>query len=121
MEKKSKFSFMSLSDCLAGVQIIIFIGGLFLLAWIVKQQSSIDYFDMRGTVDTFTLQTADKNLSDQDKQKMIERFNDALDQSLTQWAESTGKPIYVKAAVVKGGNDITADIQADIARRMRTQ
>ncbi|MEQ5055143.1 type-F conjugative transfer system protein TrbI [Klebsiella michiganensis] len=90
-----------------------------LLTWKVWSQPAPVTFDMRKTVDTFTEQTADRQLSDADKDRLVARFNDALTASLTAWAETHQRPVLVKAAVVSGVDDITADIQRDIARRMR--
>lgn len=90
-----------------------------LLTWKVWSQPAPASFDMRKTVDTFTEQTADRKLSDADKDRVVARFNDALTASLTAWAETHHRPVLVKAAVVSGVDDITADIQRDIARRMR--
>lgn len=90
-----------------------------LLTWKVWSQPAPVTFDMRKTVDTFAEQTADRQLSDADKDRLVARFNDALTASLTAWAETHQRPVLVKAAVVSGVDDITADIQRDIARRMR--
>lgn len=90
-----------------------------LLTWKVWSQPVPVTFDMRSTVDTFTTQTAEQHLRDDEKARLVTRFNDALTQSLADWSDVHHQPVLVKAAVVSGLDDITADIQRDIARRMR--
>ncbi|QHS50023.1 type-F conjugative transfer system protein TrbI (plasmid) [Klebsiella michiganensis] len=101
---------------LSGGVVLVWLG---LLTWQVRTAPAPVTFDMRRTVDTFTEQTADRQLSDADKDRLVARFNDALTASLTAWAETHHRPVLVKAAVVSGVEDITGDIQRDIARRMR--
>lgn len=90
-----------------------------LLTWQVWSQPVPVTFDMRGTVDTFTAQTAEQHLTDDEKARLVARFNDALTQSLADWSAVHHRPVLVKAAVVSGLDDITAEIQRDIGSRMR--
>ncbi|MFB8746629.1 TrbI F-type domain-containing protein (plasmid) [Citrobacter cronae] len=90
-----------------------------LLTWKVWSQPVPVTFDMRGTVDTFTAQTAEQHLSDDEKARLVTRFNAALTQSLADWSDVYHRPVLVKAAVVSGLDDITAEIQQDIGNRMR--
>lgn len=105
-----------LAAALSGGLVLVW---LVLLTWQVRSVAAPVSFDMRRTVDTFTEQTADRQLSDADKDRLVARFNDALTASLTAWAETHQRPVLVKGAVVSGVDDITGDIQRDIARRMR--
>lgn len=105
-----------LAVALSGGLVLVWLA---LLTWQVRSVPAPVSFDMRRTVDIFTEQTADRKLSDADKDRVVARFNDALTASLTAWAETHHRPVLVKAAVVSGVDDITADIQRDIARRMR--
>lgn len=116
-EKTRRASWLAPAAAVLAVLAELFWLGL--LTWKVWSVPAPVSFDMRKTVDTFTEQTADRKLSDVDKDRVVARFNDALTASLTAWAETHHRPVLVKAAVVSGVDDITADIQRDIARRMR--
>ena len=76
-------------------------------------------FDMKSTVDLFIQQSVQQKL-DQDKAKFLTiRFNAALTSSLTDWQSQHHAIILVAPAVVSTVPDITAEIRADIAQRMR--
>lgn len=90
-----------------------------LLTWKVWSVPVPVTFDMRGTVDTFTEQTAGRQLNDADKDRLVARFNEALTASLADWSDTHHRPVLVKAAVVSGMDDITGDIQRNIAQKMR--
>lgn len=76
-------------------------------------------FDMKGTIDTFRLQTAQTPLDEKAVTALTTRFGTALDASLSDWQAAHGGVILVKGAVVAGVTDITPLIQADIARQMQ--
>lgn len=76
-------------------------------------------FDMKGTMDAFIRQSAQQQLDEEKAQRLTSRFNSALNASLTDWQAQHQALILVKAAVVSTRPDITAEIQADIARRMQ--
>ena len=77
-------------------------------------------FDMTGTVNSFMAQVSGQHLSDEQVKTTTARFNSALNGALTDWQHRHGALILVAPAVVGGAQDITGDIQADVARRMAT-
>lgn len=76
-------------------------------------------FDMKGTVDLFMQQSAQLQLDENKAKALTARFNTALTESLGEWQASHNAIILVKPAVMSPQPDITADIQADISRRIR--
>ncbi|WP_333854393.1 type-F conjugative transfer system protein TrbI [Leclercia sp.] len=76
-------------------------------------------FDMKGTVDLFMQQSARLQM-DEDKARLLTtRFNAALTDSLDAWQADHNGIILVKPAVMSAQTDITAEIQQDIARRVK--
>jgi conjugal transfer pilin signal peptidase TrbI len=76
-------------------------------------------FDMKGTVDLFMQQSARLQM-DEDKARLLTtRFNAALTDSLAAWQADHNGIILVKPAVMSTQTDITAEIQQDIARRVK--
>lgn len=119
MENEKTRPVFRLAHAAAVLAVVAGLLWLALLTWQVRSLPVPVSFDMRGTVDTFTAQTAEQHLSDDEKTRLVARFNDALTQSLADWSAVHHRPVLVKAAVVSGVDDITADIQRDISSRMR--
>lgn len=86
-----------------------------LIAWRAPVTVS---FDMKGTVDRFTGQATDKALSEAEISQLTRRFNNSLDDALTDYQKQHSALILVKPAVITGVSDITNEIQEDISRRM---
>ena len=76
-------------------------------------------FDMKGTIDAFKQQTAQMALTKEKAEGLTKRFGEALNNSLTSWQLTHSSVILVKGAVVSGVQDITPEIQADIAQQMQ--
>lgn len=76
-------------------------------------------FDMKNTIDAFKQQAAQKALDENTARAMTERFSQALNDSLTAYMAGHNDLILVAGAVVQPARDITPEIQADIARRMK--
>jgi len=76
-------------------------------------------FDMKGTIDLFKEQSARQSLSEETARILTGRFNAALTDSLNDWQASHNAVLLVKPAVISEQTDITAEIRADIARRMQ--
>lgn len=76
-------------------------------------------FDMKATIDTFMDSVAKKQLTEQQSAVLAERFNRALSNSLGDYQRSHRALILAAPAVVSSSPDITREIQADIAKRMR--
>lgn len=119
MENDNKMARFTPSRCVAAFACALVMVWLGLLTWQVQTPAMPVSFDLRATVDAFTVQTAERHLSDDEKARLAARFNDALDNALREWSETHHRPVLVKGAVVLGAEDITADIQREIARRMR--
>lgn len=119
MENENKHPAFRLAHAAVVLSVLAGLLWLALLTWQVRLQPVPVTFDMRGTVDTFTAQTAEQHLSDDEKARLVTRFNAALTQSLADWSDVHHRPVLVKAAVVSGLDDITAEIQQDIGNRMR--
>lgn len=76
-------------------------------------------FDMKATIDTFMDSVAKKQLTEQQSAVLAERFNRALSSSLGDYQRKHQALILAAPAVVSTSPDITREIQADIAKRMR--
>ena len=76
-------------------------------------------FDMKGTVDLFIQQSSHMKLDEAKAGVLTARFNTALSDSLRDWQAVHEAIVLVKPAVISTQPDITAEIQADIARRMQ--
>jgi conjugal transfer pilin signal peptidase TrbI len=75
-------------------------------------------FDMRGTVDAFMDQTAKKSLSDEQSNRLADRFTEALENSLGEYQRKHRAVILVVPSVVAGAEDVTDKIQRNVAVRM---
>lgn len=76
-------------------------------------------FDMKGTVDLFMQQSAQLQMDEGKARLLTTRFNAALTESLGEWQAAHNAIILVKPAVMSPQTDITAEIQQDIARRVK--
>jgi len=76
-------------------------------------------FDMKGTVDLFMQQSAQLQMDESKARLLTTRFNAALTASLDAWQSAHNAIILVKPAVMSPQTDITAEIQQDIARRVK--
>lgn len=76
-------------------------------------------FDMKGTVDAFMDQSSRKEMSAEQAAQLSARFSDALEKSLSDYQQAHHALVLVAPAVVRGAGDITAEIQQDVATRMR--
>lgn len=83
------------------------------------QQPVTVSFDMKATIDTFMDSVAKKQLTEQQSAVLAERFNHALSNSLGDYQRKHQALILATPAVVSTTTDITREIQADIAKRMR--
>lgn len=93
---------------------------LALSGWLLWQrQPAIVAFDMKATLDQFMEQSASQQLSETQSKVLVDRFSQALDDSLSAWQQQHDALILVSPSVVRGAPDITRLIQHDIATRMR--
>lgn len=76
-------------------------------------------FDMTDTVNQFMAQAASQSLSEAQSTQLVQRFNQALTVSLTDYSQQHRAVIVVSQSVVAGTADITDDIQRRIAQRMQ--
>lgn len=76
-------------------------------------------FDMKGTLDAFMDQSAKQTLSPEAASALSARFSEAVSKSLAAWQAGHHGLILVAPAVVAGAEDVTPEIQRDIATRMR--
>ena len=76
-------------------------------------------FDMKGTMDAFIQQTLQQKLTEDDSKVLMQRFNTALTDSLTEWQAEHNVVILVAPAVVSTQPDITDDTRSDIAQKMK--
>lgn len=88
--------------------------------WLIQTHSpTVVAFNMKGTLDAFMDQTAKASLNEAQGAALASRFNTAMTESLAAYQADHQALILVQPAVVGGAQDITAEIQHDIARRMR--
>lgn len=112
----AKRSFPWLTTTLTTVLLI----NLAVSGWLLWQrQPAIVAFDMKATLDQFMEQSASQQLSETQSRVLVERFTQALDDSLSTWQQQHDALILVSPSVVRGAPDITRLIQQDIATRMR--
>lgn len=83
------------------------------------QQPVTVSFDMKATIDSFMDSVAKKQLTEQQSTVLAERFNQSLSKSLGDYQRKHNALILAAPAVVSASTDITREIQADIAKRMR--
>lgn len=95
--------------CCAGVSALV----------VQHMQRETVVFDMKNTIDAFKQQAAQKALDENTARAMTERFSQALNDSLSAYMAAHNDLILVAGAVVQPTLDITPEIQADIARRMK--
>lgn len=88
---------------------------LLLIQW---QQPETVSVDLTGTVNSFVNQAAGQHLDEAQMQALTARFHTVLRASLTDWQQANRAVVLVAPAVVVGTRDITAEIQAEVARRM---
>lgn len=88
---------------------------LLLIQW---QQPEAVSVDLTGTVNSFVNQAAGQQLDEKQMQVLTARFHTVLRASLTDWQQANRAVVLVTPAVVGGTRDITAEIQAEVARRM---
>lgn len=75
-------------------------------------------FDIKKTTDRFLVQVSKLNLTDEQKDQLIERYNTTLERVLEKNSKSN-TVILVNSAVMAGAVDKTADIQQQIAEVMK--
>jgi conjugal transfer pilin signal peptidase TrbI len=80
---------------------------------------SVVSVDVRSTIDAFTKQSAEQQLSNTQREQLAERFSQALDASLQEYQTKHRVIILVKAAVISGTKDITPQIQQSVSAKMR--
>lgn len=98
--------------------LVIFSAGV--SAFVAQQfQQRTVVFDMKGTIDLFMQQSAQKQLDENSARAITARFDQALKESLSAWEQEHDDLILVPPAVVMPVMNITPQIQADIARRMQ--
>ncbi|EBV4595327.1 type-F conjugative transfer system protein TrbI [Salmonella enterica] len=88
---------------------------LLLIQW---QQPDTVSVDLTGTVNSFVNQAAGQQLDEAQMRALTARFHTVLRASLTDWQQANRAVVLVAPAVVVGTRDITAEIQAEVARRM---
>ncbi|WP_370608213.1 type-F conjugative transfer system protein TrbI [Citrobacter meridianamericanus] len=88
---------------------------LLLIQWLQPEMVSVD---LTGTVNSFVNQAAGQQLDEKQMQVLTARFHTVLRASLTDWQQANRAVVLVAPAVVGGTRDITAEIQAEVARRM---
>ncbi|HFS8113138.1 TPA: type-F conjugative transfer system protein TrbI [Enterobacter asburiae] len=75
-------------------------------------------FDMKGTVDRFTGQLAERSLSEEQTKALTARFMTALGDAVHAWQIKHDALVLVEPAVVGGARDITDEIQGTVAEKM---
>lgn len=75
-------------------------------------------FDMKGTVDRFTGQLAERSLSEEQTTALTARFMTVLGDAVHAWQIKHDALVLVEPAVVGGARDITEEIQGTIAEKM---
>lgn len=85
-----------------------------------EQQMHVASFDLKQTVKLFSEQVArQKNLNPTERQQEAVRFSQALETTLDDYGKAHHVIIFVAPAVITGAKDLTPEIQAAIAKKMR--
>lgn len=89
-------------------------------AWIVTSlRPAVVTFGMKATVDAFFDRASQKSLSEAQSEQLAARFTQTLNATLNAYQQQHQVIILVSPAVVTGAPDITAEIQQQVARKMR--
>lgn len=83
------------------------------------QKKIIVSFDLKGTEAEFIKETAQLKLSAHQLKLLTRHFDKALSHSLKSYAIENNVVILVKPAIIEGAQDISPEIQAMIAKRLR--
>ncbi|MBP2199062.1 TrbI F-type domain-containing protein [Pantoea cypripedii] len=88
-------------------------------AWFfLLQPPGLVTFDMKATVNAFIRQSTGLDLTDEQRQQLVRRFNQSLFAVTDTYAKQHRVAILVSPAVVTGLPDATREIQARLAIEM---
>jgi conjugal transfer pilin signal peptidase TrbI len=76
-------------------------------------------FDMKGTTNALIRQSAKLDLTDEQRRRLLTRFDQSITTATTEYAASHGAAILVSPAVMTGLPDATPEIQARLAELMK--
>ena len=88
------------------------------LAYQTFTQPKIVSFDLKKTLSTFYLQASHADLTKPQLKTLSHRFVSGLNQTVQDYAQTHHAIVLVKPAIVSGCEDITQQIQTEIAIRM---
>lgn len=91
---------------------------LSLSVYLLMTQPKVIVFDVRNTTNTFLEQVAQLNLTEQQKEAMIKRYENVVQQVISEY-EISNHIVLAKNAVISKDDDRTAEIKAKIAARMK--
>ncbi|MEA5105695.1 TrbI F-type domain-containing protein [Pantoea sp. S18] len=83
------------------------------------KQPALVTFDMKGTTNALIRQIAKLDLTDEQRQALITRFDQSVTTATAEYAASHGAAIMVSPAVVTGLPDATPEIQGRLAELMK--
>ncbi|MEN4051968.1 type-F conjugative transfer system protein TrbI [Serratia marcescens] len=76
-------------------------------------------FDMKGTTDQFLVQSAKLNLTNEQRDVLLGRFNRKLTQVIERWSAEHHQLVIVRPAAVSGVDDVTPQIRHELAQAMK--
>ncbi|WP_241390481.1 MULTISPECIES: TrbI F-type domain-containing protein [Serratia] len=76
-------------------------------------------FDLKGTTNQFLLQSAKLDLSNDQRDVLLSRFNQKLTHVIERWSVEHHQLVIVRAAAVSGVTDVTPQIRRELAIAMK--
>ncbi|EPC6177111.1 TPA: TrbI F-type domain-containing protein [Serratia marcescens] len=76
-------------------------------------------FDLKGTTNQFLVQSAKLDLSNDQRDVLLGRFNQKLTQVIERWSVENHQLVIVRAAAVSGVTDVTPQIRHELAIAMK--
>ncbi|BAO37015.1 MULTISPECIES: TrbI F-type domain-containing protein [Serratia] len=76
-------------------------------------------FDLKGTTDQFLVQSAKLNLSNEQRDALLGRFNRKLTLVIDRWSAEHHQLVIVRPAAVSGVEDVTPQIRHELALAMK--
>jgi conjugal transfer pilin signal peptidase TrbI len=76
-------------------------------------------FDLKGTTDQFLVQSAKLNLTNEQRDVLLGRFNRNLTQVIDRWSAEHHQLVIVRPAAVSGMEDVSPQIRHELALAMK--
>lgn len=109
---KQKFSML----ILIGVGLLL---SFFVMTDFYTRPKPVVFFDVKQTTHLFLQQAAKQPLSQKTRHQLTGNFTQILEETIQHYAKQHRVIVLVKSSMIDGGRDVTAEIQAEIAKTMQ--